>query len=83
MTSNRTAACVLCGRTAHLSSNSAAVQLDCQECGPFEITIGVIGHLRTDARTKAAVLAEVRRQLDVGVARPHINLEILQALKAR
>ena len=27
--------------------------------------------------------AEIRRQLDVGVARPHINLEILQALKAR
>jgi len=83
MTSMRTASCVLCGRTARLASNSAAVQLDCLDCGPFEITIGVISHLRTDARTKAAVLAEIRRQLDVGVARPHINLEILQALKAR
>ena len=83
MTSMRTASCVLCGRTARLASNSAAVQLDCLECGPFEVTIGVISHLRADAHTKAAVRTEIRRQLDVGVARPHVNLETLQSLKAR
>jgi predicted RNA-binding Zn-ribbon protein involved in translation (DUF1610 family) len=83
MTSVRTASCVLCGRTARLASNTVAVQLDCPDCGPFEVTIGVISHLRTDARSKAAVRAEIRRQLDTGVARPHINLETLKALKAR
>jgi hypothetical protein len=83
MTSTRTASCVLCGRTARLASNSAAVQLDCTDCGAFEVTIAVVGRLRADSRAKAAVRAEIRRQLDVGVARPHVNLEVLEALKAR
>ena len=36
---------------------------------------------RVDAQTKAAVREEVRRQLDSGVERPHINVEVLASLK--
>ena len=64
-------------------SVTPVVRLDCSTCGPYEITTGVIGHLRTNAHAKAAVYAEIRRQLDSGVERPHINIEILQALKGR
>ncbi len=83
MSTPRTASCILCGRTASLRSVTAAVQLDCPECGPFEMTVGVIGHLRVDAAAKAAVRAEIRRQLDTGVERPHVNLEVVNALKGR
>ena len=83
MTSTRTAACILCGRTARLESAAAALRLDCPDCGPYDVTIGVIGHLHADAGAKGAVRAEIRRQLDGGVERPHISLEILRALKGR
>ena len=83
MSSTRTAACLFCGRTAPLRSITAVVQLDCPACGPYEVTVGAVGQLRVDAHAKAAVLAEVRRQLDSGVERPHIDLEILRALKGR
>jgi hypothetical protein len=59
------------------------VQLDCPECGPYELTLGVIGRLRLDWAAKGAVKAEIRRQLDSGVAMPHIDLEVLNALKGR
>jgi len=83
MTTTRTASCPFCGRTAPLRSITAAVQLDCSACGPYEITVGAIGQLRADAQTRAAVRAEIRRQLDSGVERPHVDLEIVKALKAR
>ena len=79
----RTAACLFCGRTAPLRSITAAVQLDCSACGPYEITIGAIGQLRGDPHAKAAVRAEIRRQLDTGVERPRVDLEIVKALKGR
>ena len=81
MTSTRTASCLFCGRTAPLRSVTAAVQLDCPECGPYEVTVGVIAALRMDAQAKAAVREEVRRQLDSGVERPHINVDVLSSLK--
>lgn len=59
------------------------MQLDCAACGSYEVTVGVIGQLRADAYAKAAVRAEIRRQLDSGVEMPHINLEILRALRGR
>lgn len=83
MSTTRTTACPFCGRAASLRSVTASVQLDCSECGPYELTTGVIGRLRGDANAKAAVRAEIRRQLDSGVERPSINVEILQALKGR
>ena len=83
MSTPRTASCVLCGRTASLRSITAAVQLDCEDCGPYEMTVGVIGALRLDAAMKAAVRAEVKRQLDSGVERPAVNIEVLKALKGR
>jgi len=83
MSTPRTAACVLCGRTASLRSVTAAIQLDCPDCGLYEMTVGAIGALRADAALKAAVRVEVKRQLDAGVERPTINIEVLQALKAR
>lgn len=83
MSTQRTASCALCGRTASLRSITAAVQLDCEECGPYEMTVGAIGALRLDAVTKAAVRVEVRRQLDSGVERPVVNIEVLTALKGR
>ena len=83
MSSARTASCLLCGRTAALKSVTASVQLDCPDCGLYEVTVGAIAQLRLDARMKAAVRAEIRRQLDSGVERPQINVELLQALKGR
>jgi len=59
------------------------VQLDCSACGSYEMTVGAIGRLRADAHAKAAVRAAIRRQLDSGVERPLINLEIIKALKGR
>lgn len=79
----RTASCLFCERTAPLRSVTAAVQLDCPACGPYEVTVGAIGELRADSRTKAAVRAEIHRQLDNGVERPHIDLEVLKALRGR
>ncbi len=83
MNTDRTASCILCGRTAHLKSVTAAVELDCDECGIYEMTVGAIGALRADPPLRAAVRAEIRRQLDAGVERPSINVEVLRALKPR
>lgn len=83
MSTTRTAACLFCGRTSSLRTVTAAVQLDCPACGPYEVTLGVIGQLRADATAKAAVRAEIYRQLHSGVERPHIDLETLQKLKGR
>jgi hypothetical protein len=83
VSSTRTAACLFCGRTAPLRSITAAVQLDCSDCGSYEVTVGAIGQLRADAHAKAAVIAEIRHQLDTGVERPHIDLEVIKALKGR
>jgi hypothetical protein len=47
------------------------------------VTVGAIGQLRADAHAKAAVRAEIRRQLGSGVERPHIDLEIIKALRGR
>ena len=83
MTTGRTANCILCGRTASLKSVTAAVELDCDECGIYEMTVGAIGALRTDPPMRAAVKAEIKRQLDAGVERPSVNVEVLNALRAR
>jgi len=47
------------------------------------VTVGAVGQLRDDPPAKAAVRAEIRRQLDVGVERPHVDIEFIRALKAR
>ena len=83
MSSARTASCLFCGRTAALKSVTASVKIDCPDCGLYEVTVGAINQLRLDAQMKAAVRAEIRRQLDSGVERPQINVELLQALKGR
>ena len=83
MTTTRTASCVFCGRTAKLRPVTAAVELDCAACGSFELTLGVIAQLRTDAHAKTAVQAEIRRQLDSGVERVRVNIETIKALKGR
>ena len=83
MAATRIAACLLCGRTAQLYAGTAAVQWDCPDCGPFEMTVGVVSHLQANASAKAAVRAEVLRQRRDGVTRPEINVEILQALTRR
>jgi hypothetical protein len=59
------------------------VQVDCPDCGRYELTVEAISHLRLDAQLKASVRAEIRRQLDSGVERPQINLELIEALKGR
>jgi hypothetical protein len=83
MSSARLVSCLLCGQMTPMRSITASVELNCPDCGPYEVTVGAISHLRVDAQTKAIVRAEVRRQLDSGVERPQINLDILKALKAR
>jgi hypothetical protein len=62
---------------------AATVLLDCPVCGPYEITTGAIGYLRANGQMRAAIRAEIRRQLDSGVERPQINLEVIKALTGR
>jgi len=83
VTTTRTASCLFCGRTTDLRSITAVVQLDCLSCGPYEVTVGAVGQLRDDPPAKAAVRVEIRRQLDSGVERPHVDIEFIKALKAR
>jgi len=83
VSTTRTTICLFCGAPAQVVSVTPLVQLDCPSCGSYGLTTGVISHLRTNAHAKAAVYAEIRRQLGAGVERPHINVEILQALKGR
>jgi hypothetical protein len=59
------------------------MQVDCPDCGQYELTVEAISQLRLDAQLKSSVRAEIRRQLDSGVERPQINLELIQALKGR
>jgi hypothetical protein len=79
--STRKSKCLFCGRTAALKA-ATTVQVDCPDCGRYELTLEAINHLRLDAQAKASVRAEIRRQLDSGVERPQISLEVIQALKA-
>ena len=81
MNSTRKSKCLFCGRTAALKAVTT-VQVDCPDCGRYELTLEAINHLRLDAQAKASVRAEIRRQLDSGVERPQISLEVIQALKA-
>jgi hypothetical protein len=83
VTGTRTASCLFCGRTAPLRSISTSVQLDCEECGPYELTLGVISRFRLDWAVKEIVKAEIRRQLRNGVAMPLIDLEVLKSLTGR
>ena len=83
MSTPRTASCVLCGRTAALKSVTAAIRLDCENCGIYEMTVGAIGAVAHDEAMKAIVRAEVRRQLDAGVERPLVNIEVVKALRGR
>jgi hypothetical protein len=62
---------------------TGTLQFDCSACGFYEVTTGAIDQLRLDEHAKAAVLAEIRRQLDSGVERPQINLELIKQLKGR
>src|SRR3974377_1503424 len=77
VSTQRTANCIFCRRTSPLKSVTAAVQLACAECGPYEVTVGVIGLLRDDPAAKAAVRAEIRHQLHSGGERTHVNLEVV------
>ncbi len=83
MSGTRTASCLFCGRTAPLRSVTASIQLDCAECGPYELTLGVISRFHLDWAVKEVVRAEIRRQLKNGVAMPHIDLEVLKSLTGR
>lgn len=83
MSGTRTASCLFCGRTAPLRSVSASVQLDCAECGSYELTLGVISRFHLDWAVKEVVRAEIRRQHENGVAMAHIDLDVLKSLKRR
>lgn len=66
-----------------MRSGIAVVQLDCPDCGSYEMTTGVIAQLRGDEQATAAVLNEIRRSHDAGFRTPHISIETLDALKKR
>ena len=77
------ARCLFCGRTASRQSFTDAVQLDCSDCGPCEVTVEVMALLRADDHLRQAVLRQMRRHLDTGAERPLINLEFIQSIKGR
>jgi hypothetical protein len=77
------ARCLFCGRTASRQSFTDAVQLDCSDCGPCEVTVEAMALLRADENLRTAVLRQMRRHLDSGADRPLINLEFIQSIKGR
>jgi hypothetical protein len=83
VSSTRTAACLFCRRAVPVRFPTGTVQLDCPDCGWYEVTTGAIELLRSDEHANAAVRAEVRRELDSGVERPQINLWLIKELKGR
>jgi hypothetical protein len=83
MSSTRTASCIFCGRTSPFEFANGASRLDCPACGPYEVTVGAMAQLRSDARTKSGVRAAIRLQHDEGVERPRINADDVKALKDR
>ncbi len=83
MSSTRTASCFFCGRTSPFSFFMGASRIDCPTCGSYDVTVGVSSRIRSNPQMKALVRAEIRRQLDSGVARPRINLDDIKALKGR
>lgn len=82
MSLTRISSCLFCGRTAALKPVTA-MQVDCPDCGLYELTVDAISHLRLDAQLKASVRAEIRRQVDSGVERPLVNIDFIKALKGR
>jgi hypothetical protein len=83
VSTTRTASCLFCRRTLPFEFFMGASRMDCPTCGSYAVTIGASSRIRSNPQMRASVLAEIRRQLDSGVARPRINLDDIRALKAR
>jgi hypothetical protein len=79
----RTAACLFCDKRVPLRLLTGMVQLDCSDCGWYEVTTGAIDHLRVNAHLKVAALAEIRRQHAEGVGRAQINFDTVRELEGR
>jgi hypothetical protein len=76
--------CPLCGQTAPATTETyAEIQLVCNSCGFYSITVGAMTALRKNPARGSLVRAEMERRRVDGNATSRIDMELLEAaLKA-
>ncbi len=76
-------ACLLCGGTAlGARSATAEIELRCNVCGVYTITVGAVNALRQSPAKATLVRAEVERRRAEGDAMPRVDMDLLDvALK--
>ena len=72
--------CLLCGGTAlGARSATAEIELRCDVCGTYTITVGAVNTLRQSVAKGALVRAEVQRRHAAGEVMPRVDMELLDA----
>ena len=72
--------CLLCGGTAlGARSATAEIELRCEVCGTYTITVGAVNALRQNPTTGALARAEVQRRHGAGEGMPRVDMEFLDA----
>ncbi|MDL2717659.1 MAG: hypothetical protein PT977_07885 [Acidobacteriota bacterium] len=72
--------CLLCGGTAlGARSATAEIELRCEVCGTYTITVGAVNTLRQNVTKGALVRAEVQRRHAAGELMPRVDMELLDA----
>lgn len=72
--------CLLCGGTAlGARSATAEIELRCEVCGTYTITVGAVNTLRQNVAKGALVRAEVQRRHAAGEVMPRVDMELLDA----
>ena len=72
--------CLLCGGNAlGARSATAEIELRCDVCGLYTITVGAVNALRQSPAKAGLVRAEVERRRADGEAIPHVDMDLLDA----
>ncbi|MEO8586201.1 MAG: hypothetical protein ABI584_08565 [Acidobacteriota bacterium] len=72
--------CLLCGGSAlGARSATAEIELRCEVCGTYTITVGAVNALRQNMTKGALVRAEVQRRHAAGEVMPRVDMELLDA----
>lgn len=73
-------ACLLCGTTALVDTRlTAEVELQCDVCGVYTVTVGALNALRQSPSKATLVRAEVERRRANGSAKPCVDMELIDA----
>ena len=72
--------CLLCGGSAlGARSATAEIELRCDVCGTYTITVGAVNTLRQNPGRGPSVRAEVQRRHAEGEVMPRVDMEFLDA----